>query len=180
MTAHRASDNRAITAAEQAKLANAKAAVLAAAQRLVERPVRWNWRALESAAVGLCDEYVASLERELGRKPGAFSDRLRYQQAAAEFAVAVPPTTPPNDLLPQGKAFQPIVPRYDRGERALNRINREALAEMGKADGEELYPRGEVTRAVDGIRALAAHHNATLVMGDSGNVCAETDPADGA
>jgi hypothetical protein len=124
MTAHRASDNRAITAAEQAKLANAKAAVLAAAQRLVERPVRWNWRALESAAVGLCDEYVASLERELGRKPGAFSDRLRYQQAAAEFAVlhAAPPTTPPNDLLPQGKAFAPIVPRYDRGERAMTLV----------------------------------------------------------
>jgi hypothetical protein len=72
MTAHTASDNHAITAAEIAKLVNAKKAVLAAAQRLVERPVRWNRLALESAAVALCDEYVTSMERELGRKPGAF------------------------------------------------------------------------------------------------------------
>ena len=124
-TPHVKSDNTAISAAEIAKLVNAKAAVLAAAQKLVERPVRWNLLALESAASGLCDEYVTSLERAAGRKPGAFGPQPQERA---------------------GRAFRPI----DRGERALNRIDRAALAEMGKADG-------------------------LLLMGDTGNVCAELD-----
>jgi hypothetical protein len=149
-TPHVKSDNRAIAAAEVAKLVNAKRAVLAAAQRLVERPTRWNLLALESAAWGLCDEYVTSLERENGRKPGAYGRQPSQQErdAATERASMAA-------LAGKGKAFQPIVPRYDRGERALNRIDRAALAEMGKADGE-------------------------LIMGDSGpRVCAELD-GDGA
>lgn len=103
MTAHTISDDRAIAAAADARLANARAALERAVAMLLERGVRWNLEAVITAGKGWCDEYTASLERELGRKPGSF-------------------VTP---CAPKGSAFAPIVPRRpmaDRGERAMQPV----------------------------------------------------------
>jgi hypothetical protein len=203
MTAHRDSDNRAITAAEIAKLVNAKKAVLAAAQRLVERPVRWNRLALQNAAVALCDEHTASQERENAELKRAL---LALESAASVLCDEHTATLErENNRKPGaygrcGSAFTPIVPRHvtagesavlhaailasstpvapgrlvmpERGERALNRVNREALAEMGAADGEELLHEPLPTTHLP----PSASRRVSLVMGDSGpRTCAEID-----
>jgi hypothetical protein len=117
MTAHRASDNTAIEAAADMRLANARAALIKEFIALLEKGRRCRLEAVYTAGIAWCDEYTADLERELGRPTGAFGR-----------------------LSPAKDAFASV--RYrtmgERGERPLNHINRVALAEMGKADGEEL------------------------------------------
>jgi hypothetical protein len=160
MTAHRVSDNTAIEAADQAKWDNACAHLRAVtehcctvtARRETGETLMLAWKAVH-------DEYVKVLERKFNRAEGGFgrADAPSIDAPPLVVPAAVVPAAAPHTTgSVRGNAFArikagtgetawtwpgnpaPLMP--ERGERPLNHINRAALAEMGKADGEELYP----------------------------------------
>jgi hypothetical protein len=93
MTApHVESDDTAILAAHDKRLANAGMSLDAAVRAFKAKARREFLDRLLNAAIGYHDEYVAGLERANGRAPGAFGrvdENLRRAEAVAEAWASV-------------------------------------------------------------------------------------------
>jgi hypothetical protein len=108
-------------------------AFLKAAATYAEHPVRWHWTDLEKAARALHDEHVREMERRAGRKEGSMGRSDISKSAFAPISRRMMPERGERVPLPPVLGTWATLP-----DAALNIIDRAALAEMGKADGEEL------------------------------------------